>query len=59
MKPVAKETELGPCFVKSASCGAYGVTENLCGICEGADWQKVSLCRECQHLEAVADANTI
>ena len=40
-KPVAKQTELGPCYVKSASCGAYGVTENLCGVCEGADWQKV------------------
>jgi len=47
LKPVAKETELGPCYVKSSNCGAYGVTENLCGICEGADWQTVRPCCLC------------
>eukprot|EP00277_Geminigera_cryophila_P044913 CAMPEP_0173066302 /NCGR_PEP_ID=MMETSP1102-20130122/6127_1 /TAXON_ID=49646 /ORGANISM="Geminigera sp., Strain Caron Lab Isolate" /LENGTH=663 /DNA_ID=CAMNT_0013933727 /DNA_START=8 /DNA_END=1995 /DNA_ORIENTATION=+ len=41
-KPVAKETALGPCYVRSANCGAYNVAENLCGVCEGADWQKCS-----------------
>ena len=38
--PIAKNTELGPCYVRSASCNAYGITENICGVCQGADWKK-------------------
>ena len=36
---MAKDTDCGVCFVRSASCAAYGISENLCGVCEGADWQ--------------------
>ena len=38
--PVAKKTKLGPCYVRSVSCGKYNIAENLCGVCEGADWRK-------------------
>ena len=37
-----RETDFGSCYVRSAACKAFGVRENMCGLCAGADWSMVS-----------------